>query len=737
MNEVTIPIKLTGLGAARAELKELKDQLIDATDPAEIQRLSEAAGELTNRLADASESVQNFSTGSAFEQISNQVGGIGESLGNLDFEDASEKVSTFTATVANFNPASLTKGLGALTKSVAQLGMTFVKMGIQLLANPLFLLVAVIVLIVAGVLLFLNKIGVLEKAFNILMIPINAVIQLFKDLTDWLGLSTHAADENAAKVSAAMEKAGEASKVRSADIGKSYDHEIAMAKIAGKDTVNLELEKSVKLQNEAQARIKFNNRTYKSMKHMDDEEAIKKRIKLKEDIKADNDLIQAGVNQRLLINAQAIKDDATEAATKAKEAATANAAAYKERLAKQKEAAANRLAAERQIEDLRIAAIKDAGLREQATIAEKYKRLRADLLTDKTKNEAERIALQKAFNAAEKIEVAKTEEEKKKILNENYQSLQALEISNMVEGEAKIAKQQQVALQLVRNAAKAKYGAESEQYVLFNAQLEIADTAATKARSNKKIADQQALLTTLNELGLTDDQRKIMAIEAQYVKEQELANDHAETLLALKNKHDTDISDANITAANAAVEKDKQVRDAKLGFAKDTVDGLTNLGGLLIKDQAKLAKFNKASALIQIGIDTAKAISALVAASNTNPLNAVTAGGAGIAQFASGIIQIATNIAKAKQLLTSPSTPVTAGGGDTGGGDGGGGGSNTATMIPQAAQLFGSSNNGNTMSPGGSTSGGGTNMMVTAVVSETQITNVQKKINMINKNSEL
>jgi ribose 5-phosphate isomerase RpiB len=58
-------------------------------------------------------------------------------------------------------------------------------------------------------------------------------------------------------------------------------------------------------------------------------------------------------------------------------------------------------------------------------------------------------------------------------------------------------------------------------------------------------------------------------------------------------------------------------------------------------------------------------------------------------------------------------------------------------MIPQAAQLFGSSNNANAMSAGGDSSGGGTNMMVTAVVSETQITNVQKKINMINKNSEL
>jgi hypothetical protein len=260
----------------------------------------------------------------------------------------------------------------------------------------------------------------------------------------------------------------------------------------------------------------------------------------------------------------------------------------------------------------------------------------------------------------------------------------------------------------------------------------IADAAATKARSDQKIADQKTLLDSLNNLALTDDQRKIAAIEAQYLKEQELANGNAETLLALKNKYDTDISDANITAKNNEVENNRQVRDAKLSFAKDTVDGLANLGGLLIKDQKKLEKFNKANALIQIGIDTAKAISALVAAANTNPLNGVTAGTAGIAQFASGIIQIATNIAKAKQLLTSPSTPVS-GGGDTGGG---GGGSNTATMIPQAAQLFGSSNNANTMSAGGSTAGGG-NMMVTAVVSETQITNVQKKINMINKNSEL
>jgi hypothetical protein len=140
---------------------------------------------------------------------------------------------------------------------------------------------------------------------------------------------------------------------------------------------------------------------------------------------------------------------------------------------------------------------------------------------------------------------------------------------------------------------------------------------------------------------------------------------------------------------------------------------------------------------VQIGIDTAKAISALVAASNANPLNAVSAGTAGIAQFAAGIIQIATNIAKAKQLLTAPSASVSGGGGGGSSASAGGGGSNTATMIPQTAQLFGQGNNANTVNASGISTETGGNMTVTAVVSETQITNVQKKINMINKNAEL
>jgi len=61
----------------------------------------------------------------------------------------------------------------------------------------------------------------------------------------------------------------------------------------------------------------------------------------------------------------------------------------------------------------------------------------------------------------------------------------------------------------------------------------------------------------------------------------------------------------------------------------------------------------KGIALTEIGIDTARAIAGLVAASEANPANAVSFGGAAILQFASGILRIGANIASAVGVLNS------------------------------------------------------------------------------------
>ena len=353
-----------------------------------------------------------------------------------------------------------------------------------------------------------------------------------------------------------------------------------------------------------------------------------------------------------------------------------------------------------------------------------------------------KLNAQKNLTAEETILLTQAQEQKKK-------DMQQLEINNannaangeqmildakfaaMAEGTEKELLAQAAGYEKLRQDALANVTLTEEQKKALIAIYDEQEKAQVATKLAEKQKTQEDLLLTLQ-----DEAAQLREAEnVQFLLDVEAANGNYETLELLKKEHEDRLVNIEVEANNAKVEAAQKERDAKLSLAKDTLDGLANLGGMLIKDQKKLEKFNKASALIQIGIDTARAISSLVAAAQSNPLNGVTFGAAGIAQFASGIIQIVTNVVKAKQILSSPgSTPAAGGGG--GGGGGGGAETSTATALPQAAQLFGGANTGGTMSAGGNSSESG-NMTVTAVVSETQVTSTQQKINRINKSSEL
>jgi uncharacterized coiled-coil protein SlyX len=253
------------------------------------------------------------------------------------------------------------------------------------------------------------------------------------------------------------------------------------------------------------------------------------------------------------------------------------------------------------------------------------------------------------------------------------------------------------------------------------------DEAEKKAQALKQAQD---LIFNMN---ATQQEKDIRALEEKLAEDRKIIGDNAAAQLQLTEKFEADKKAIETKYTLEKIENAKKEREAKLQLASDIANGINEVGSAFIKDQKKLEKFNKANALIQIGIDTAKAISSLVAASQANPFNGLTAGAAGIAQFASGIIQIVTNVAKAKQILTSGGAPSAGGGGTST--EASGGGANVAQQVPQAAQLFGSANTGNVMSAGGTTNE--SSMTVTAIVSESQVTNVQNKINKINKNAEL
>ncbi len=137
-------IQVGGLKELKAELKAVRDELLNATDPKRMQELATAAGELKDRIGDANEQITVFASGSKFEQVSNSFGSLKDSIMNLDFEEAADKAKIFQTTVTSINPETISKGIQGLTSTVSTLGKTFIQFGVMLLTNPIFLLVAAI-----------------------------------------------------------------------------------------------------------------------------------------------------------------------------------------------------------------------------------------------------------------------------------------------------------------------------------------------------------------------------------------------------------------------------------------------------------------------------------------------------------------------------------------------------------------------------------------------------------------
>ena len=701
MNEVTIPLKLTGVGSMKAELRALKAELANATDPAQMEALAMKAGELSDKIKDANDAVNVFASGSKFEQVSNGLGGIKDSLMSLDFEEASKKSEAFASNLGKLSQTDISGALKGITGTVKNMGGAFVKLGAQILANPLFLLVAVITAIVVAIGAFLNKIGVLGVVIDTIMAPINAIIDGFKMLTDWLGLTSFAAEENAERIAKANETIIESSKRRSEAQAAAYDYEIEKAKINGKDTTKLELEKSKALTNEAKLRRNRQMMELKALNAIANDDNKEQRKKLRESINAENITIRQGSRERMLI---LMRETAAKREEYRKQREAAKKAAEEEaKAAAQAAADAAREAAARWKE--KKDAIKKATEDIQKEIAAANK-----LLTDSTKTQQQ----VEVDDVKVKYEALIAEAVKYKQDTTALEKAKQLEIDKINKGytDAEIEKQKKIDDEKLADQKR-----QADQLKAFNdAELLKSEELDEQIYQSKLSAQQKELET---------NQYHFDELKAQYER---YGKDTTDLIAKQKEEEDK----INAKYALAEIDKAKGIRDSKIQFSQDIATGLGTIGEMFIKDQKKLEKFNKAQALVQIGIDTAKAISSLVAMSQSNPLNAVTGGAAGIAQYASGILQIITNVAKAKSLLSNPSGSVSGGGGGGGGSES----STSVTAISPAVQMFGQGNNLNTAGGQGSVNSN-QNMVVTAVVSETDITNTQNKIDKIKKSAEL
>jgi hypothetical protein len=164
---------------------------------------------------------------------------------------------------------------------------------------------------------------------------------------------------------------------------------------------------------------------------------------------------------------------------------------------------------------------------------------------------------------------------------------------------------------------------------------EEATTKATQVKDEELAKDVDRVLKRI-ELKQQESELYIDTTEAT-ISEEERLKDEAAVRDAQRVAEDT--KNTQIKIQNSKTETEAKLANAKQQFT--TLSGFFKLG----------SKEQKSFALASIATDTAEAIASLTAASEQNPANGFTFGGAGILQFAVGLGRIFANVASAKNLI--------------------------------------------------------------------------------------
>jgi hypothetical protein len=362
MADQEINIKLNGIAQIRSELKALKGELANATDPKQMAALAEEAGKLSDQLKDANERAAVFASGSRFEQTSNAFGLMQSQLMSMDFEGAAESAQLFAGNLGKIDAKTISSSLKGLGSTIATVGGAFLKLGAQILINPIFLIAAVVAAIVAGLYMLAERLGFVTKFVDFLTAAFKPLIDMVKWFLDLMGLTSFAADEALAKTTAALEEEKE---MRQEVLGQ-MDQKIALLDAEGKSTLALRIERNKYLQEEI-------NNNLKLLEVMDNNFLNQTKL-YKDTVKENKAKAQEIKVEEVKLNQEVINEG--------KKAAEA-----------QKQFLADRLAATRLIQDITLGLMQDGVEKELQANAYKYERLREDLLKNEKLNKDERTKL--------------------------------------------------------------------------------------------------------------------------------------------------------------------------------------------------------------------------------------------------------------------------------------------------------------------------------------------------------
>ena len=631
---IEIPIKLGGLAQIKSELKQLKGELANATDPEQMQQLAERAGELSDRLKDANEKVAVFATGSKFEATSNAFGLMKSQLMDMDFEGAAESAKMFGKSLTSISPATIGNSIKGLISVVGQLGKAFVTFGLQLLANPIFLLVAVIVAVVVGLVLLANKLGLIKPILDAMSKAFDFVIQKLKDFADWLGLTNFAEEDKAKKSIQNNKKIADSYKNKGEKIATAYDRQIEIAKIEGKNTTQLEIAKQKAIIQTAQLRQKALQQQLKdnAVSHSLDKDQIKA---IQEGLKETKTLIQDSTYNVKKIKTQEVADN-----KKAnEETAKNNKESAQKRKQDQQEYAKQRLETARQIEDTNIALMDEGVNKELKSNETKYARLRAD----NAKNSKLTAEEKKTID----LQLQEQEFNEKKIINQKYddETKQALILSEKAKTDEKVK-------------------LEGEEKTRLEA------VAKLKA-----------------ETGKTAQQLELQRIKADYEAKRLIAGEDSALLQALNDEEKKKLAETNDKYRKEETDKEEKLNAQKVEAVQSGLQTIGNLAeafaGKSKASQKKAFQVQKAANIASATIDTYKSATSAFASAGNPILGAVMAA-----------IAVAAGLINIKKIS---STTFDGGAGASAGG-GGSATASIPTMSPQTSMYSSGNNQANNLS---------------------------------------
>jgi hypothetical protein len=237
----------------KSKLRALKEAAAVAGEGTEdFKRLTAEAGKLQDKIEDANEAIKQ-EKGTEFEKFREQLGGVGQSLGNLDFKQANERIAQLGGTLKGLTFSSLKDGLKGATSSFAAFGKV-------LLSNPIFLFAAVVAAVGIALFALKDKVKIIGDAFDAIGSTINGVIQGVKNFSDAIGLTSFKADAAAKKLSEDALKRYNADKLAfeqaNEDKIRAIEREIAIQQSLGKDVTDLEIEKRKQIQLSLQEELK-------------------------------------------------------------------------------------------------------------------------------------------------------------------------------------------------------------------------------------------------------------------------------------------------------------------------------------------------------------------------------------------------------------------------------------------------------------------------------------------------